>query len=203
MEASRRDVATACSSDGFVALGTDWRLRTGLSAREDDGDSCSSLFAFSFSRSMALSLAALGAAGKNWAKLALEGRVIVSLSMAAAAAAAATNVDTFYHFHRPPTIISLGLNEDVDTIHERVDEIEGVGRGGQARRDTRQMRKGESPELRWEGAGTGADARARGWGMGRVMAMGMGWAAVASGKLLSVASPQRREQRSGVESVID
>lgn len=90
---------------------------------------------------MALSLAALGAAGKNWAKLALEGRVIVSLSVAAAAAAA-TNVDTFYHFHRPPTIISRVLNESVDTIHVRADENEGDRRGREARRDTRQMRMG-------------------------------------------------------------
>lgn len=47
-----------------------------LSARPDDGDSAASCLAFS--RSKALSLAALGAVGKNWAKLALEGRVIVS-----------------------------------------------------------------------------------------------------------------------------
>lgn len=90
---------------------------------------------------MALSLAALGAAGKNWAKLALEGRVIVTLSMAAATAAA-TKCRHLYHFHRPPTIVSRGMNESVDTMHVRVDEIEDDGRGGSARRDTRQMRKG-------------------------------------------------------------
>lgn len=72
-EVSRRDLEVAGSS--CRALGVWWPLMA-LSRWPDDGDSVASCFAFS--RSIALSLAAFGAAGKNCAKLALEGRVIVS-----------------------------------------------------------------------------------------------------------------------------
>lgn len=65
IEGSRRDLAAVGSSGRLVAAGTDWPLRAGLSARPDDGGSCVSFLAFSFSRTMALSLAAWGAAGKN------------------------------------------------------------------------------------------------------------------------------------------
>lgn len=120
--------------------------------------SCDSLLAFSFSRSIALSLAALGAAGKNWAKLALEGRVIVFFVSACAGSSGGgsnnANWRHLYHSLRPPTIVRRKRNERGDTIHVRVDEIESDGRGrrrGGARRDTRQVRKG------WVGVADGGD----------------------------------------------
>lgn len=93
-DVSRRDLATAGSSSRCVvaALETGWPtpLVVSLSGRfdegVDDGDSCASFFTLSFSRSMARSLAALDAAGKNWAKLASEGRVIVVQSQVSSSA---------------------------------------------------------------------------------------------------------------------
>lgn len=68
-EVSRRDVATAGSSGAPEVPGAEWPLGVSLSGSvegdTDEGGSCASFLAFSFSRSMALSLAALGAAGKN------------------------------------------------------------------------------------------------------------------------------------------
>lgn len=73
-------------ADGFS--GVRWPL---ASADCADGDSCGLNLALS--RSIALSLAARGAAGKNWAKLAPAGRVMARRGV-------------YYRSRRPPTIIS-------------------------------------------------------------------------------------------------
>lgn len=143
-EGSRRDVARAGSSGRLAAAGAGGREGGVLSVGADEGDSKASFLAFSFSRSVALSLAALVAAGKYWAKLPLEGRVI-------ATGPAATEIESSPHRpscnHHNARAEWTGIVDAMKNMTRRV-AVDG------ARRGTRAMKKGG--ELKWELFGAAA-----------------------------------------------